>query len=160
MEESFKPTSSNPQNVREIHDNEDVAPTKGGTSLDAYDMDRLGKPQVLRVRSADLPLCWVHCADGGGRLMSCVVEKLWVLLHLWLCHDPDEHLGGCLVVSFLLFFFSDMYVCVYLDQFTNWVRTSLFGLLNGGTAGAIYMYIITWTGFLLITLSMAEMASM
>ena len=39
-------------------------------------------------------------------------------------------------------------------------RTATFGLTNGGTAGAIYIYIITFIGFGLAVISMAEMASM
>ena len=39
-------------------------------------------------------------------------------------------------------------------------RTATFGLTNGGTAGAIYIYIITFIGFGLAVVSMAEMASM
>ncbi|GJJ08674.1 hypothetical protein Clacol_002893 [Clathrus columnatus] len=37
---------------------------------------------------------------------------------------------------------------------------SSFGLVNGGTAGLIYMYITTWFGFTCLIASMAEMASM
>lgn len=33
-------------------------------------------------------------------------------------------------------------------------------LVNGDTTGAIWMFLICWTGFLLINTSMAEMASM
>ena len=39
-------------------------------------------------------------------------------------------------------------------------RTATFGLTNGGTAGAIYIYIFTFFGFGLAVISMAEMASM
>lgn len=39
-------------------------------------------------------------------------------------------------------------------------RTTAFGLVNGGTAGAIYIYIFTFIGFGLAVISMAEMASM
>lgn len=37
---------------------------------------------------------------------------------------------------------------------------STFGLINGGTAGLIWMYLICWVAFVFIYLSMAEMASM
>ena len=39
-------------------------------------------------------------------------------------------------------------------------RTSLFGLLNGGTAGLIWGYLIVWVGYMLVFASIAEMASM
>lgn len=37
---------------------------------------------------------------------------------------------------------------------------STIGLLNGGTAGLIWMFFITWMGFLAVNTSMAEMGSM
>jgi hypothetical protein len=39
-------------------------------------------------------------------------------------------------------------------------RTSIIGLINGGTAGLIWMFLVAWTGFLAVNTSMAEMASM
>lgn len=39
-------------------------------------------------------------------------------------------------------------------------RTSFFSLMNGGTAGMIWGYLLTWIGYLLVFASMAEMASM
>jgi hypothetical protein len=39
-------------------------------------------------------------------------------------------------------------------------RTSIIGLINGGTAGLIWMFVVAWTGFLAVNTSMAEMASM
>lgn len=40
------------------------------------------------------------------------------------------------------------------------LSVSTIGLINGGTAGVIWMYFICWMGFMLVNLSMAEMASM
>jgi hypothetical protein len=48
----------------------------------------------------------------------------------------------------------------------NWLikivtcSVSTIGLLNGGTAGLIWMFFICWMGFILVNTSMAEMASM
>ncbi|KAK7948485.1 amino acid transporter [Apiospora aurea] len=39
-------------------------------------------------------------------------------------------------------------------------RTAAFGLGNGGTAGLIYMYILSFSGYIFVIASMAEMASM
>jgi len=39
-------------------------------------------------------------------------------------------------------------------------RTSFFALLNGGTAGLIWGYLVVWVGYLMVFASMAEMASM
>ncbi|KAK8127243.1 amino acid transporter [Apiospora sp. TS-2023a] len=36
----------------------------------------------------------------------------------------------------------------------------VIGLTNGGTAGYIWMYLVSWIGFIFVNLSMAEMASM
>jgi hypothetical protein len=40
------------------------------------------------------------------------------------------------------------------------IRTSIIGLINGGTAGMIWLYLVAWIGFLAVNTSMAEMASM
>ncbi len=40
------------------------------------------------------------------------------------------------------------------------LATVAFGLGNGGAAGLIYTYIAVFIGFILVVLSMAEMASM
>ncbi|RFU82173.1 amino acid transporter [Trichoderma arundinaceum] len=40
------------------------------------------------------------------------------------------------------------------------LSVSTIGLINGGTAGLIWMFFICWIGFLLVNTSMAEMASM
>ncbi len=40
------------------------------------------------------------------------------------------------------------------------LATVAFGLGNGGPGGLIWTYIATWIGFIFISLSMAEMASM
>ncbi|EEY22506.1 conserved hypothetical protein [Verticillium alfalfae VaMs.102] len=40
------------------------------------------------------------------------------------------------------------------------LSVSTIGLINGGTAGLIWMYFICWAGFMLVNISMAEMASM
>jgi hypothetical protein len=39
-------------------------------------------------------------------------------------------------------------------------RTSIIALINGGTAGFIWMYLVAWAGFMCVNTSMAEMGSM
>jgi choline transport protein len=39
-------------------------------------------------------------------------------------------------------------------------RTSMFGLMNGGTAGLIWGYLIVWIGYMMVFATIAEMASM
>jgi choline transport protein len=38
--------------------------------------------------------------------------------------------------------------------------TSIIGLINGGTAGLIWLFLVAWVGFMAVNTSMAEMASM
>lgn len=40
------------------------------------------------------------------------------------------------------------------------LTASTFGLINGGLAGLVWMYLVTFVGFLCVIGSMAEMASM
>ncbi|KAL9593955.1 MAG: hypothetical protein Q9219_007293 [cf. Caloplaca sp. 3 TL-2023] len=49
---------------------------------------------------------------------------------------------------------------VLMSSWETQLATATFGLTNGGTAGAIYIYIATFFGFGLAIISMAEMASM
>ena len=43
---------------------------------------------------------------------------------------------------------------------SHYTGTSLFGLMNGGTAGLIWGYLVVWAGYMLVFATMAEMASM
>jgi choline transport protein len=45
-------------------------------------------------------------------------------------------------------------------ELTEGARTSIIALINGGTAGFIWMYLIAWAGFMCVNTSMAEMGSM
>ncbi|KAL8698786.1 MAG: hypothetical protein Q9201_006378 [Fulgogasparrea decipioides] len=49
---------------------------------------------------------------------------------------------------------------ILMATWENLNATTTFGLNNGGTAGAIYIYIFTFFGFGLAVVSMAEMSSM
>ncbi|UZP32315.1 hypothetical protein NXS19_000131 [Fusarium pseudograminearum] len=55
-----------------------------------------------------------------------------------------------------IFGFSMILMCSW--EFS--LSVSTIGLVNGGTAGLIWMFFICWIGFLLVNTSMAEMASM
>ncbi|KAI4239889.1 MAG: hypothetical protein L6R40_005441 [Gallowayella cf. fulva] len=58
-------------------------------------------------------------------------------------------------------FFSTLgFAMVLMSSWETQLATTTFGLMNGGTAGAIYIYIATFFGFGLAIISMAEMASM
>jgi len=47
-----------------------------------------------------------------------------------------------------------------LNNADNVSSANVFGLINGGTGGPIWMYIGTFIGFFAAIVSMAEMASM
>jgi len=47
-----------------------------------------------------------------------------------------------------------------LKRLTFENRTSTFVLINGGTAGMIWGYLIVWMGYMLVFATIAEMASM
>lgn len=54
---------------------------------------------------------------------------------------------------------------VCMNWHINWTpsdedRTSAFALINGGTAGLIWGYLIVWMGYMLVFATIAEMASM
>lgn len=80
-----------------------------------------------------------------------MAEKLSLPLNLWLFHDSHGLLGVLTQVS---------------PSFSvprhsaNTTSVSTIGLVNGGTAGLIWMFFVCWIGFLLVNTSMAEMASM
>lgn len=52
------------------------------------------------------------------------------------------------------------FAMVLMSSWETQLATATFGLTNGGTAGAIYIYIATFFGFGMAVVSMAEMASM
>ncbi|KIW43323.1 uncharacterized protein PV06_04435 [Exophiala oligosperma] len=49
---------------------------------------------------------------------------------------------------------------ILMASWETMLGTSIIGLINGGTAGLIWMYLVAWIGFLAVNTSMAEMASM
>ncbi|KAK3353305.1 amino acid permease [Lasiosphaeria hispida] len=51
------------------------------------------------------------------------------------------------------------FACTLMSTWEISLMTSFFSLLNGGTAGMIWGYLIVWVGYLLVFASMAEMAS-
>lgn len=67
-------------------------------------------------------------------------------------HDTHVELGD------------NAWVCMHLrsvgkEGLTS-VSTASIGLIDGGTAGLIWMYFICWIGFICVNTSMAEMGSM
>lgn len=55
-----------------------------------------------------------------------------------------------------IFGFSMILMCTW----EGYLSMATVGLVNGGTAGTIWVFLVCWVGFLLINTSMAEMASM
>lgn len=50
--------------------------------------------------------------------------------------------------------------CILMSTWETQLTASTFGLTNGGLAGLVWMYLITFAGFIAVVASMAEMASM
>ena len=51
------------------------------------------------------------------------------------------------------------FACTLMSTWEIELASSIFGLLNGGTAGLIWGYLICWVGYCLVFASIAEMAS-
>ncbi|OAL31186.1 hypothetical protein AYO22_01219 [Fonsecaea multimorphosa] len=49
---------------------------------------------------------------------------------------------------------------ILMASWETMLGTSIIGLINGGTAGMIWLYLVAWIGFLAVNTSMAEMGSM
>ncbi|KAJ4986412.1 amino acid transporter [Stagonosporopsis vannaccii] len=49
---------------------------------------------------------------------------------------------------------------ILMSSWETMLGTASIGLIDGGTAGLIWMYLICWTGFVCVNTSMAEMGSM
>ncbi|KAM7188891.1 Amino acid/polyamine transporter I [Naviculisporaceae sp. PSN 640] len=52
------------------------------------------------------------------------------------------------------------FACTLMSTWEIGLMTSMFALLNGGTAGLIWGYLIVWVGYLMVFASMAELASL
>ncbi|KAK4213058.1 amino acid/polyamine transporter I [Rhypophila decipiens] len=52
------------------------------------------------------------------------------------------------------------FACTLMSTWEIGLMTSMFALLNGGTAGLIWGYLVVWIGYLMVFATMAEMASM
>lgn len=52
------------------------------------------------------------------------------------------------------------FACTLMSTWEIELASSLFGLLNGGTAGLVWGYLVCWIGYGMVFASIAEMASM
>ncbi|KAJ0118788.1 hypothetical protein J7T55_013043 [Diaporthe amygdali] len=52
------------------------------------------------------------------------------------------------------------FACTLMSTWEISLMTSFYGIFNGGPAGLVWGYLITWLGYLLVFASVAEMASM
>lgn len=129
---------------------------KTGTAEDRADMFRMGKVQELRVCryctkvpilrkslncTAKLPFpVYMGLLYGLGCILGMLagVSKEKSSVERWTC------------CSILLM--TDICCATY--------RVASISLVNGGTAGYIWIFFISWMGFMLVNISMAEMASM
>lgn len=131
----------------DVESNENVSAEKKGTADDQRDMFRLGKAQELRVSSTNILLC--------NRRLT-MPAKFPFRVHFRLLDDTDGQLGNRLGVSIrkMLAVSWESLILIFGR------RTSIIGLINGGTAGMIWMFLVAWIGFLAVNTSMAEMGSM
>jgi hypothetical protein len=122
-----------------------VVGEKKGTVADVEDMKRMGKQQLFRVS----PL--LHAT---GAKADCISAQLLLPDYLWLCHDLDANMASASWVRSGLLIIEESALLIWNP------RTLIFGLPNGGPAGLLYMYIAVVFLFMLVNISMAEMASM
>lgn len=126
---------------------EQLSDDKKGTSDDQIDMYRLGKAQEFRVRHP-----WNR---GTGSLANSLQRNFKftsifgfsvILMCSWevSCESSEGLLSQLKMIT---------------DCHTT-VGLSSIGLVAGGTAGLIWMFLFCWLGFLIINTSMAEMSSM
>lgn len=119
----------------------------GGTASDAKDMQRMGKKQELRVNLGHAKVSKLNLLTScqrNFRLIS-IVGFVVILQSTW--------------ESALLYVLANHHAT--FRQLTHFrARSAYFGLLNGGTAGVIWMTIITWLFLMAMIASLAEMASM
>jgi hypothetical protein len=86
-------------------------------------------------------------------------EKLPLLVDAWLYLHPYGDLGvGANASLNLLLVSAPIFQRILL--LTTLIRTSGFGLLDGGMAGMIYVYIGSFVGFFAVVVTMADIASM
>ncbi|KAL8808026.1 MAG: hypothetical protein Q9182_000304 [Xanthomendoza sp. 2 TL-2023] len=95
--------------------------------------------------------------EGKTQEIIHIVEKHGTQLDV---HDM-ERMGKSQQFKRNFTFFSTLgFAMVLMSSWETQLATAVFGLTNGGTAGAIYIYIVTFFGFGLAIISMAEVASM
>lgn len=104
----------------------------GSTAHDASNMHRMGKQQLLLVECLTESLC-------AGTLLIAQSEKFPPGIHHRVCGGPSVNMGKCSVVSL----FSRDHALLL-----TFGRAACYGLFNGGTAGVIWMMIMTWIFFL------------
>lgn len=131
-------------NYRESH----VHAKYRGTQADQADRSALGRDQVLRVWTCQLPL---RCTA----VLTQAAAKLPVHFHRWIRLHFDRNLGG------------DSDVCLVCSSrcgriiLTNEAYSLLEqGLTDRGPDGLVWGFVIVAIGFLFVFLSLAEMASM
>lgn len=91
-------------------------------------------------------------------LLLATIEKLSLCIHPGIYNQRYGLVGDDIDVSITE-------VAPGRTSLKNWISNaedsiSSTSLVNGGTAGFVWVFFICWMGFLLINTSMAEMASM
>lgn len=144
-------------------DNGKTKDAKRGNAQDRADMYRMGKVQELRVClrlfTMILSKHFPSVYEDTDSLRT-FTERLFKHYDLWIYHDFDCFVGSGTGVSAIEFSHLGSRHSTWLAYTDEYHSCSIMGLINGGTAGLIWMYLICWISFVFIYLSMAEMASM
>lgn len=114
-------------------------------SQDEHDMAVLGRAQELNVSENSI-------SRPRDKAELCTTAQLSFYFNVGICVHVDEHVGNISDVSSLS-------GCLMRCLMITVHRTSFYGLLNGGPAGLVWGYLITWLGYLLVFASVSEMAS-
>src|SRR5271169_2172171 len=119
----------------EAADDRIMSPLKKGTVEDQRDMYRMGKAQELRVRPQNISR--LASANGSAKRNFRFVSIFgfsMILMATW------ETALGLVVAWHFPSKYKELTQC----------RTSIIALINGGTAGFIWLYLVAWVGFLCV----------
>ena len=133
--------ASSPRDEYEMKERSDMA----GTNKDELDMQRLGRTQQLNVR--------IVLKQSPKTMMLMPVAQLPLHLDSWVLLHGNEYLGNHTLASPL-----SHQTPTIGTNYRN--SSSLFGLINGGLPGLVWMYLTVWLGYITVFASIAEMSSM
>lgn len=149
MSEGFEEKQA--ENVEQAMEADTTGPMTG-TAEDQYDMTRIGKKQELLVSLL------APSRQTDSRLNDSAQFPISVRAGLY--HRHHCHMGDCAIVSL----WRRAWWLAYRSGRSRTANvpssTISYGLVNGGLAGLVWMFIVAAVGMGTVVLSLAEMASM